>query len=171
MENGSNKHNCKILLVDDQEIILAIFETHISSLGYHIIKARNGEEALEKINREMPDLILLDIIMPVMDGYEVCRRVKANKQTRDIPVIVLTSLDKTEDLVKALECGADEFLNKTVNPVEMKARVRSLLKKKALSDQLKSAYQHINNLTVFDSNIGSVPRVTRAIYHPTTLNN
>ena len=138
-----------ILTVDDQELNLAILEDYLKPLGYRVVKARNGTEALAQIKSEKPDIVLLDIIMPDIDGYEVCRRVKENPDSRDIPVVMVTSLEETEDLVKALEYGADEFLTKPVNEIEIRARVKSLLKKKTLNDQLKSAYMHINNLTAF----------------------
>ncbi|MDO8445556.1 MAG: response regulator [Deltaproteobacteria bacterium] len=141
-----------ILTVDDQELNLAILEDYLKPLGYRVVKARNGTEALAQIKSEKPDIVLLDIMMPDIDGYEVCRRVKEDPDSRDIPVVIVTSLEETEDLVKALEYGADEFLTKPVNEIEIRARVKSLLKKKTLNDQLKSAYMHINNLTAFAEN-------------------
>lgn len=149
MKEDSIQNQYSILVVDDQEINLAILEDYLVPLGYRVIKARNGREALAQIESARPDLVLLDIMMPEIDGYEVCRRVKENPQSRDIPVVMVTSLEGTEDLVKALESGADEFLTKPVNEIEIQSRVKSLLKKKTLNDQLKSAYSHINSLTLF----------------------
>lgn len=152
MKDYSTQNQYTILAVDDQELNLAILEGYLVPLGYSVIKARNGREALAHIGSARFDLVLLDIIMPDIDGYEVCRRVKENPQSRDIPVVMVTSLEGTEDLVKALESGADEFLTKPVKDIEIRARVKSLLKKKTLNDQLKSAYTHINNLTMFAEN-------------------
>ena len=152
MKEDSTQSQYTILAVDDQELNLAILEDYLVPLGYRVIKARNGREALAQIESARPDLVLLDILMPEIDGYEVCRRVKENAESRDIPVVMVTSLEGTEDLVKALESGADEFLTKPVNDIEIQARVKSLLKKKTLNDQLKSAYSHINNLTLFAEN-------------------
>ena len=152
MKDDSTQSQYTILAVDDQELNLAILEDYLVPLGYRVIKARNGREALEQIQSARPDLVLLDIMMPEIDGYEVCRRVKENPESRDIPVVMVTSLEGTDDLVKALESGADEFLTKPVNDIEIRARVKSLLKKKTLNDQLKSAYTHINNLNMFAEN-------------------
>ncbi|MBI5747130.1 MAG: response regulator [Nitrospirae bacterium] len=152
MEIGDKTGRPTILTVDDQELNLAILEDYLKPLGYRVVKARNGTEALAQVKSEKPDIVLLDIMMPDIDGYEVCRRVKENPDSRDIPVVMATSLEETEDLVKALEYGADEFLTKPVNEIEIRARVKSLLKKKTLNDQLKSAYTHINNLTAFAEN-------------------
>ena len=152
MNEDSTQNQYTILAVDDQEFNLAIMEDCLVPLGYRVIKARNGKEALAQIESARPDLVLLDILMPEIDGYEVCRRVKENPKSKDIPVVMVTSLEGTEDLVKALESGADEFLTKPVNDIEIQARVKSLLKKKTLNDQLKSAYSHINSLTLFAEN-------------------
>lgn len=152
MRDNTNPSVYTVLAVDDQDLNLAILEDYLVPLGYRVIKARNGMEALAQIRSAKPDLILLDIVMPGIDGYEVCRRVKENPESRDIPVVMVTSLDGTDDMVRALEYGADEFLTKPVNGAEIQARVKSLLKKKTLNDQLKSAYTHINNLTIFAEN-------------------
>lgn len=152
MKEERNPDTYTILAVDDQELNLAILEDYLVPLGYRVIKARNGREALAQIESARPDLVLLDIMMPEVDGYEVCRRIKENPESRDIPVVMVTSLEGTEDMVRALENGADEFLTKPVNDIEIQARVKSLLKKKTLHDQLKSAYTHINNLTLFAEN-------------------
>ncbi len=146
---AENENSYTIMIVDDQEINLAILDDILTPLGYDVIKARNGEEALGLISQSIPDLMLLDIVMPVMDGNELCKRLKEDPSRRDIPVVMVTSLEGTEEMVKSLECGADDFLTKPVNPVELKARVQSLLKKKSLHDQLKGAYRHINGLTDF----------------------
>src|SRR4030066_900459 len=152
MNEDSTQNQYTILAVDDQEFNLAIMEDSLVPLGYRVIKAKNGRDALAQIESARPDIVLLDILMPDIDGYEVCRRVKENPESRDIPVVMVTSLEGTEDLVKALESGADEFLTKPVNDIEIQARVKSLLKKKTLNDQLKSAYSHINSLTLFAEN-------------------
>lgn len=152
MRDDNHPSSYTVLAVDDQELNLAILEDYLVPLGYKVIKARNGTEALSQVGAVKPDIILLDIVMPDIDGYEVCRRVKGKPESRDIPVVMVTSLDGTDDMVKALEYGADEFLTKPVNGAEIQARVKSLLKKKTLNDQLKSAYMHINNLTIFAEN-------------------
>ena len=151
--NSRNPDNrFTILAVDDQQMNLSILEDYLSPLGYKVIKALSGEEALEELALAKPDIVLLDIIMPQMDGYEVCRRIRVIPDHEDIPIVMITALEGTENLVKALDCGADEFLTKPVNEVELKARVKSLLKKKSLNDQLKGAYRRINDLTAFADN-------------------
>ena len=104
--------------------------------GYESIKAFGGEEALAKVRSERPDLILLDVMMPGMDGYEVTRRLKADSATAAIPIIMITALNGTEDKVCGLECGADEFLTKPVNAAELLARTKSMLRLKQYQDQL-----------------------------------
>ena len=124
----------KILVVDDEEMNVAILEELLLPHGYRVIKAFSGAEALRKAVEELPDLILLDIMMPEMDGYEVIRRLKQNEDTRPIPVIIVTALKGREFRIKALEAGTDEFLSKPVDELELSVRVKSLLEKKHLRD-------------------------------------
>ena len=130
-----------ILIVDDDPLNLKLLDAQLSSDQYDTILAEDGYTALEKVGTELPDLLLLDIMMPGLDGYEVTERLKADPNTKDIPIILITALDDTEDKIKGLECGADEFLNKPVNTAELLARVKSLLRLKLYKDQLKSRKQ------------------------------
>jgi two-component system cell cycle response regulator len=132
----SSKH--RILIVDDEPLNVKLLAAKLSAENYETIPAYSGEEALGKITPESPDLILLDIMMPNMDGYEVTRRLKNNPNSRNIPVILVTALDGTDNKIKGLEAGADEFLNKPVNTPELLARVKSLLSLKNYQDQLKT---------------------------------
>jgi two-component system cell cycle response regulator len=127
----------KILIVDDDPLNVKLTAAKLPVDCYETLRAYNGQEALEKIDKYSPDIILLDIMMPGMDGYAVTRKLKNNPDTRDIPVILITALDGTDDKVKGLEAGADEFLNKPVNTAELTARVRSFLPLKQYQDQLK----------------------------------
>lgn len=136
-----------ILIVDDDPLNLKLLDAQLSSVRYETILAEDGYTALEKAKTENPDLILLDIMMPGLDGYEVTERLKENQATKDIPIILITALDETEDKIKGLECGADEFLNKPVNTSELLARVKSLLRLKLYKDQLKSRKQSQRILT------------------------
>ncbi len=120
----------KILVVDDEEKNLRLMEALLIPLGYEVILAQDGEEALEKVRRIPPDVILLDIMMPRMDGFEVARRLKEEEDTSIIPIVMVTALREVDDRVKALEAGADDFLTKPVDKTELKARVQSLLKVK-----------------------------------------
>jgi putative two-component system response regulator len=129
-----------ILVVDDQPQNIELLEAHLVPQGYEIVKAANGEEALEKLSGNQIDLILLDIMMPGMDGFEVTRRVRQDNTHRLIPIILVTALRETEDRVKGIEAGCDDFLSKPVDKMELLARVSSLLKVKAYND-LMSNYQ------------------------------
>ncbi len=131
----------KILLVDDEKLNLRLLEAMLVPLGYEVMTASNGTEALETARLEKPDLILLDVMMPHMDGFEVTKRLKADDEMRIIPVIMVTALQAVEDKAKALEYGADDFLTKPVDRLELSARVRSLLKVKAFNEQSRN-YQN-----------------------------
>lgn len=128
----------KILVVDDENNNLKLMEAMLVPLGYEVILAKDGEQALEKVHLTAPDLILLDIMMPGMDGFEVARRLKEDEETKIIPIVMVTVLKEVEDRVKALEVGADDFLNKPVDILELKARVQSLLKVKAYNDHMRT---------------------------------
>ncbi len=129
----------RILVVDDDALVCQILRDQLESEGYQVQTARDGEEALARVAEEAPDLILLDVIMPSTDGYEVCRRLKSDPRTILIPVIMITSLQATEERIKGIESGADEFLSKPCNPQELMTRVRSLLKLKRHTDELENA--------------------------------
>jgi len=134
----------KILIVDDNEYNLEVLEAHISTDGYEALMAEDGYEALQLVELEKPDLILLDIMMPGMDGYEVCKRLKKDRSTEAIPVIMVTVLeDDAENRIKSIESGADDFIQKPVNRVELLARVRSLLRIKSLRDELERKNQEL----------------------------
>ncbi len=128
-----------ILVVDDERKNLLIMESLLSELGdgHRIICVSSGAEAQQKVEEDAPDLILLDVMMPDMDGYTLCRWLKSNEQTRLIPVIMVTALDRTADKVRAFESDADDFLSKPVNRHELIARVRSCLRIKTLNDRLE----------------------------------
>ncbi len=127
----------KILVVDDEVRNLRLMEAMLIPLGYEVILAGDGEEALEKVMALPPDVILLDVMMPRMDGFEVARRLKEDEETAIIPIVMVTALREVEDRVKALEVGADDFLSKPVERIELRARVQSLLKVKAYNDHMR----------------------------------
>ena len=128
----------KILVIDDEERNLRLMEAMLIPLGYEVSLARDGEAALGMVKNISPDLILLDIMMPKMDGFEVARRLKSDDETKIIPIVMVTALQEVEDRVKALETGADDFLSKPVDKTELRARVASLLKVKAYNDHMRN---------------------------------
>src|SRR5208337_2063928 len=139
----------RILCVDDEVKNLKLLEAILVPEVYETIEAKNGREALDKIRTEHIDLILLDIMMPEMDGFEVCKEIKWNKKYRNIPVIMITALTAKQDRIKGIEAGAEEFLSKPFDDTEVMARIKMLLKVKELNDKLNYAYDNITRLTVF----------------------
>jgi DNA-binding response OmpR family regulator len=128
----------RILLVEDTEDNRQIVRDLLSAKGYAVISARSGPEALAMITRQAPHLVLLDVMMPGMSGYEVCAAIRANPQTQILPVIMVTALDAKEARIKGLEAGADDFLTKPINQQELIARVRSLIRIKTLYDEIEA---------------------------------
>src|SRR6266446_5808172 len=120
----------KILVVDDEAKNVKLLEALLLPRGYEVVKACNGEEALQKVHQEWPDLILLDVMMPVMNGFEVCKILKDNADTRLIPVVIMTALGQVEDRIKGIEAGADDFLTKPVHRDELMARIRTSVRMK-----------------------------------------
>lgn len=150
--------SARVLVVDDMPPNLKLLEAKLSREYYEVILAQNGLECLEKAKQFSPDIILLDVMMPGMDGFETCRRLRANPDLSHIPVIMVTALSEKEDRVHGLEAGADDFLTKPVNDTALFARVRSLVRLKVMMDELR-----LRGLTNFDlgldqnsSSIGSI---------------
>jgi two-component system cell cycle response regulator len=127
----------RVLVVDDVELNVKLLEAKLSSEYFQVIPAFNGPTALELADAELPDIILLDVMMPRMDGFEVCRRLKANPRTTDIPVVMVTALSDIADRLRGLESGADDFLTKPVNDIALFARVRSLVRLKRMMEELR----------------------------------
>ena len=127
-----------ILVVDDQVQNIELLEAYLIPQGYAIVKAANGKEALELLSSNPIDLILLDVMMPGMDGFEVARRVRQDSIHKQLPIILVTALHESEDRVKGIEAGCDDFLSKPFDKYELLARVRSLLKVKAYNDLLSN---------------------------------
>src|SRR5690348_5213032 len=127
----------RILVVDDQRANVEMMAGVLKARGYSVSTAYDGEQALEQVRDVQPDLVVSDILMPNVDGYDLCRRLRAAPETALLPIVLVTSLDAQGERIKGLEAGADDFLSKPVNWEELFARVRSLLRVKALQDELK----------------------------------
>src|SRR4029450_7237326 len=125
----------KILIVDDEPFNVDYLEQELADLGYETIRATNGQDALEKVAAEAPDLILLDVMMPVMDGFTVCRLLKAQEETRLIPIVIMTALDAKAARITGIQAGADDFLTKPVDEAELVARIATALKLKHTVDR------------------------------------
>ncbi len=135
LENKVITGKSKILIVDDNPLNAKLLAARLPQEEYEVFTAFSGQEALKKLEEELINLILLDIMMPGMDGYDVARRVKKDPRTSEIPVIFITALEGTEETIKGLEAGADEFLNKPVSALELLSRVRSLIRSKRYREQ------------------------------------
>ena len=127
----------RVLVVDDVEANVKLLEAKLSSEYFDVLTAHNGPTALEIAENELPDVILLDVMMPRMDGFEVCRRLKANRRTVDVPIVMVTALSDTANRLRGLQSGADDFLTKPVNDVALFARVRSLVRLKRMMEELR----------------------------------
>ena len=138
----------KVLVVDDQPANVKLI-TAILKRDYEVIPAYGGLEALEKVDSEKPDIVLLDVMMPEIDGYEVCKKIKQGESTRFMPVVMITALSDVEDRIKAIEVGADEFLTKPINTQELITRTKSLLKTKHFHDKLIESKQIIETQNYF----------------------
>ncbi len=133
----------KILIVEDNQENIDLLVYFLRPQGYKLIAVNDGVEALKKVEEEAPDLILLDIMMPKMDGFQVCERLKKNRSTMFIPIIMLTALKELKDKIRSLEVGADDFITKPFENIELLARVKSLLRLKDYHDQLELKNQEL----------------------------
>ena len=127
-----------ILVVDDVPVNIQLLVTYLSAEGYNVVSAKDGHDAMKAVKEHQPDLVLLDVMMPKMNGFEVCEAIKSDDATKFIPVILVTALNEPEDKVKGMDSGADDFLTKPFNKLELLVRVRSLLRIKHLHDELQA---------------------------------
>jgi adenylate cyclase len=133
----SSRTGARLLVVDDNKVNRLLLGRNLELLGHHVAMAENGRVALEMLRREPYDLLLLDIEMPEMNGFQVLEQIRGDLQLRDVPVIVTSSLEGVDNVVRCIELGAEDYLNKPVNPGLLKARIGASLEKKRLRDQLK----------------------------------
>ncbi|PLX33546.1 MAG: PleD family two-component system response regulator [Hyphomicrobiales bacterium] len=154
--------SARILVVDDVPTNAKLLEARLTAEYFEVNIAFSGEEALKSVAGLEPDIILLDVMMPGMDGFEVCRRLKADSKTHHIPVIMVTALDQADDRVQGLEAGADDFLTKPVNDIALLARVKSLVRLKTVTDELRMRTAGGDEMTLpenapWDNNISALP--------------
>lgn len=135
-----------VLVVDDNQQNLELLQAYLEDLNCQTIPAHDGHEALEIIAKNPPDLILLDVMMPRMSGFEVCRRIKKDPKTSDIPVIMVTALNEFGDIERGIDSGTDDFLSKPVNKLELLTRVKTMLKLKNLTDKLERTLAYLNEI-------------------------
>jgi CheY-like chemotaxis protein len=135
-----------VLVVDDNQQNLELLQAYLEDVDCRTIPARDGAEALEIIAKNLPDLILLDVMMPKMSGFEVCKRLKKDPKTSDIPVIMVTALNEFGDIERGIDSGTDDFLSKPVNKLELLVRVKTMLKLKHLTDKLERTLAYLNEI-------------------------
>jgi len=158
--------SARVLVVDDVEVNVRLLEAKLSSEYFTVLTASSGEAALRLVREEHPDIVLLDVMMPEMDGFEVCRRLKADPKTAEIPVMMVTALSEVSDRIRGLEVGADDFLTKPVNDTALFARVRSLVRLKRMMDEWRLREEVYGR---FDTVIGA-EREVEAIAPPRVEN-
>jgi two-component system cell cycle response regulator len=145
-EQAMDTRTARVLIVDDNQQNLELLQAYLDELECPVELCRDGVEALAAIEARTPDLILLDIMMPRMSGFQLCEKLKADAKTRDIPVIMVTALNEVGDVERAVDAGADDFLTKPVNRLELVMRVRSLLRVRQLKLQLDRAMSEVRRL-------------------------
>jgi len=136
----------RVLIVDDNPQNLELLVAYLESLGCQVLTATDGLEALERVQQDQVDLILLDVMMPRMSGFEVCRKLKSDPATREIPIIMVTALNELGDIQRGVESGTDDFITKPVNRLELTTRVRSLLRVRHLKNELERTLAYLNDL-------------------------
>jgi two-component system cell cycle response regulator len=162
---GTKEHRAKVLVVDDEPINVELISVYLEK-DYDPIPAYSAKEALEKVRTDNPDIILLDILMPEVKGYEVCEKIKLQDSTRFIPIVIVTALTEVEDKIKAIESGADDFLIKPINRLELVTRVKSLLKAKYFHDELIRNKEQIEAQNEFKTIMTDIlPLILQSIPH------
>jgi len=144
--NKNQKQTPTVLVVDDNQQNLELLLAYLEEINCKTIAATNGADAIDITNNTPPDLILLDVMMPKMSGFEVCRRLKQQQNTADIPIIMVTALGEMGDIEKAISCGTDDFLSKPVNKWELVTRVKTMLKLKHLTDKLERTLAYLSEV-------------------------
>lgn len=147
------KFTGKILIVDDEKVNVDFFQVMLSRLGFQVDTAYDGEEALKRVKVFNPDLILLDLLMPRLSGFDVARILKNDKNTKNIPIIILTAIDDIKEKVDMLELGIEDYITKPFNFIEILARIRSNLRSKLLKDEMLRRERRLNSIKDFENSI------------------
>ncbi len=148
----------KILIADDNHQNRELLDAYLSDEGYEMTMACDGQQTLQRVADFQPDLILLDIMMPKLSGYEVCQQLKQDENARNIPILMVTALNEPGDIEKAVEAGCDDFLSKPVNRLELRTRVRSMLRVRHLineRDRLLAYLAEVEGMPMRDTNSSS----------------
>jgi len=138
--------NSTVLIADDTEQNVELLQAYLDELGCRVVTAADGQETLDRVAEAKPDLILLDIMMPRLSGFEVCRKLKGSPATRDIPICMVTALTEEGDIEKAVDAGTDDFLSKPINKWELLTRVRSLLRVRHLQSELERTLSYLEEV-------------------------
>jgi len=143
---ASQDKRSKILVADDNVQNCELLQAYLDDLACDVVVAYDGQETLEKVAAENPDLILLDIMMPKVSGFEICRKLKSDEKTQDIPIVMVTALTETGDIERAVEAGTDDFLSKPISKLELLTRVRSLLRVRHLKSELERTLAYLSEV-------------------------
>jgi len=135
-----------ILIVDDHEQNLELMQAFLEELDCITLTAKDGQEAIDIVSKQIPDLIILDVMMPRMSGFQVCERLKADPRTREVPIVMVTALNEVSDIERAVEAGADDFLTKPVHRIELLTRVRSLVRVGQMRRELDSKLRELGRI-------------------------
>jgi len=145
-ESSSEGKRSKILVADDNVQNCELLQAYLDDLDCDVILAYDGQETLDKVASEDPDLILLDIMMPKVSGFEICRKLKSDDATRDIPIVMVTALTEIGDIERAVEAGTDDFLSKPISKLELLTRVKSLLRVRHLKSELERTLAYLGEV-------------------------
>ena len=149
----NNFTGSRILVVEDDIMQRLLLCNILKTQGYNVFEAEDGQHALDQINEITPDLIISDILMPRMDGFELCRTIHANPETHTLPIILVTALDTREDILKGIDAGANEFLTKPIEPRELSLRVRNAIRSRKLYLELEQKFRELQNLEAMRDNL------------------